>query len=74
MTGDTDRLQILDEYSRIPTSSIRYMADADADVVRSIDNDILFLVAFFKLTKAIHSMGVGDFELVAVDMDGSPEI
>lgn len=83
MTGNADGLHILEKYSRIPTSSIRYVADADTDIVRSIHNGVLFLVAFWsgpslnafsKLTKAIHDMGVGDLEFVAVDVDGSPDI
>jgi hypothetical protein len=34
MTGNADGLHILEKYSRIPASSIRYVADADADIVR----------------------------------------
>ncbi len=83
MTGNADGLHILEKYSRIPASSIRYVANADADIVRSINNGVLFLVAFWsspsldafsKLTKAIHDMGVGDLEFVAVDVEGSPGI
>ncbi|MEZ6138979.1 MAG: hypothetical protein R3B84_00275 [Zavarzinella sp.] len=83
MTGNPNGLHILEKYSRIPASSIRYVANADADIVRSIHNGVLFLVAFWsgpslsafsKLTKAIYDMGVDDLEVVAVDVDGSPDI
>ena len=83
MTGNVDGLHILEKYSQIPSSSVRYVADADADVVRSIQNGVLFLVAFWsgpslnafsKLTKAIHDTGAGDLEMVAVDVDGSPDV
>lgn len=83
MTDNADGLHILETYSRIPLSSIRYMTEADANVIRSIENGILFLVAFWsapslnafsKLTKAIYDRGAGDLELVAVDVDGSSDI
>ncbi|QDV29141.1 hypothetical protein Spb1_10100 [Planctopirus ephydatiae] len=83
MTGNADGLQTLEKYSRIPVSSIRYVADADADIVRSIHDGVLFLVAFWsgpslgafsKLTKAMHDMGLRDLELVVVDVDGSPGV
>lgn len=83
MTGNADGLHVLEKFSRMPASSIRYVADADADIVRSIDNGVLFLMAFWsgpsldafsKLTKAIHDVGVGDLDLVAVDVDGSAGI
>lgn len=83
MTGNPNGLHILEKYSRIPLSSIRYVADADADVVHSIQHGILFLMAFWSgpslkafsnLTKALSDMGAGELELVAVDVDGSLDI
>ncbi len=83
MAGNSDGLHILEKRSQCPSSSIRYVADADADIVRTIQNGILFLVAFWsgpslnafsKLTKALHDRGAGDLELIVVDVDGSPGV
>ena len=83
MTGNADGLRTLEKYSRIPSSSIRYVPNADADIVHSIQNGILFLVAFWsgpaltafsKLTQILHEMNMDDLDVVAVDVDGSPDV
>ncbi|MFN0196822.1 MAG: hypothetical protein ACKVT0_08740 [Planctomycetaceae bacterium] len=83
MTGNADGLRILEKYSRIPSSFIRYVPDADAEIVRSVQNGVLFLVAFWsgpsltafsKLSEILHQMNVDNLELVVVDVDGSLDI
>lgn len=83
MTGNPDGLRILAAQSSIPVSSIRYMANADAEVVRTIDTGFLFLVAFWSgwsmlafktLTQALRDRNSEKLELVAVDVDGSPDV
>lgn len=80
MTGNLDGLRILEKYSHLPLSSIRYVPNADASIAKSIQNSILFFAAFWsgpslqafsKLTQAIQHLKLDIFELVVVDVDGA---
>lgn len=79
MPGNVSGLATLENHSRLPAYSFRYIPDADASVVSSIDNGILFLAAFWSgpslmafasLTKAMLQLKRQDLELVVLDVDG----
>lgn len=83
MSSNFDPLKVLGDYSRIPMFRIRFESHAKRDTVESISNGILFLIAFWsgpsiqafsKLTEALCELECDGYELVAVDVDGSPEI
>lgn len=83
MTGNVDCHCILEKYSSVPLASIRYSPNADATLVESIQNGILFFVAFWsgpslqafsKLTQAMQQLKLDRFELVVVDVDGALEL
>lgn len=83
MTGNADGHCILEKYSSIPLASIRYIPNADATLVESIQNGILFFIAFWsgpslqafsKLTEAIQQLKLDHFELVVADVDGALEL
>jgi hypothetical protein len=81
MTGNSDGLRSLTNYSKLPEERIRYLPDADEKVVATISRGILFQMAFWsgpavqafaKLTKVIARLDPdGKIELVVVDIDGS---
>lgn len=82
MNGNPDGLSILERRSLYPFLSLRYIPDANENLVSTIEYGILFLMAFWsvpavsafaKLTKAIHDMAAGEIEVVVVDVDGSPD-
>lgn len=83
MTDNLDGLRILQKHSHLPVSSIRYVPNADASIVQSIQNGILFFAAFWsgtslqafsKLTQAMEQLKQNRFELVVVDVDGALEL
>jgi hypothetical protein len=81
MTGNPDGLGSLAKYSKLPVERIRYVPDADEQVVRAITRGILFQMAFWsspavqafaKLTEVVARLDPdGRIELVVVDIDGS---
>ncbi len=83
MTGNLDGLRILEKYSHLPLSSIRYVPNADETNAEPIQNGILFFAAFWsgpslqafsKLTQAMEQLKLNSFELVVVDIDGALEL
>lgn len=83
MNGSPGGLGALASMSKIPAQRIRYVPDAGAEIIQSIDRGVLFLMAFWSggacrafaaLTEAISRLGADDLEVVVVDVDGSPEL
>jgi hypothetical protein len=83
MNGNPDGLRSLTMSSKIPVERIRYVPDAGAEIIQSIERGVLFLMAFWSgparrafavLTEAISRLRANDLEVVVVDVDGSPEL
>jgi hypothetical protein len=83
MNGNPDGLRSLATSSKIPLERIRYVPDAEAVIIQSIERGVLFLMAFWSgparrafaaLTEALSRLGASDLEVVVVDVDGSPEL
>jgi hypothetical protein len=83
VTGNPDGLRSLAKYSKLPVERIRYVPDAGAEILQTIDRGILFLMAFWSihsvrgftaLTEVLAHLGAEELELVVVDVDGSPKL
>jgi hypothetical protein len=84
MVGNPQGLTSLAKYAKVPIERVKYVPDADAGIIRSIDRGILFLMAFWsgpsvtafaKLTEVVACLDdTAALELVVVDVDGSPEL
>jgi hypothetical protein len=84
MTGNTDGLRTLSNYSKLPLNRIRYFPEADETIIGGIDRGILFLMAFWSgpslkafasITETVLRLDTSHaLELVVVDLDGSPAV
>ncbi|QDU36302.1 hypothetical protein Mal4_05870 [Maioricimonas rarisocia] len=83
MPGNPDGLQLLARHSRLPAEQIRYLPDADAETIWSVDRGILFLMAFWSapsiraftdLTEALHEASASVPQLIVLDIDGAPGV
>jgi hypothetical protein len=83
MDGNPDRLRTLAMYAKLPIERITYLPEADDEIIRSIDNGILFLMAFWsgpsllafsKLTEIISKLRADALSITVVDVDGSPAL
>jgi hypothetical protein len=83
VSGNPNGLESLAMRSKIPIERIRYVSDAGADVIESIQRGILLLMAFWSgtswkafisLTEVIAGLESEGLELVVIDVDGSPEV
>lgn len=83
MNGKPDGLRSLAKWSSIPLERIRYVPDADAEIVQSIERGVLFLMAFWSggalqafaaLTEVLSRLAADELEVVVVDVDGSSDL
>jgi hypothetical protein len=84
MTGNTDVLRTLSNYSKLPLNRIRYCPEADETIIGGIDRGILFLMAFWSgpalkafasITEEVLRFDTSHvLQLVVVDLDGSPAL
>lgn len=82
MNGNRNGLHSLAKYTKMPIERITYFADADAQIIGSIERGVLFLMAFWsgpsiqgfaKLKEVIGRLDEGAaLKLVVADVDGSP--
>jgi O-acetyl-ADP-ribose deacetylase (regulator of RNase III) len=84
MEGNPRGSEILAKYWPVPPNRYRYLAQADASVIKSIDRGILFLMAFWsgpsmqamgKLFEVIARLDpTRELDVVIVDVDGGEEL
>ena len=80
VNGNRNGLETLARISNIPVERLKYIPDARASVVDSIERGILFLVAFWSgpalrafslLTEEVSRLKAEHLDFVVVDVDGS---
>ena len=81
MRGNQDGLRALANYTNLPVERIKYFPEADESIINSIQQGILFLMAFWSGTsvRAFARLAeviakpeeFGTIDFVAVDIDGS---
>ncbi|SFJ46149.1 hypothetical protein [Planctomicrobium piriforme] len=80
MSTSFDRRNWLATKSSLPADRVRFLSEADASVIDSIQNGILFLMAYWsgtsvlafsKLAEVVSALLPEEFEFVVADVDGS---